>query len=361
MNISRDELYRVIRELKQKILEVERSSQKISEQDTRQGLINPLLQVLGWDLADFDIVRCEFRPPGFRDAMDYVFFYLTDKEKPALLIEAKRLGTNLNNGKIIKQLCANMGQAGAQWGILTDGNKYVMYNSAASSNFEEQKYLTLQISAVDTDDGLPIDQLADQLIAVISRNSLERNNIQEFYKKQAINIHVEEAMCSLFSEPFDTLAQAIQREFKQERVADPSLRITKKQIIEYIESMKDEEGRLPVQLDDISSYAPPCDSHDVGRNVKRYVKITDLLNKGLIQPGDNWKMTYKGEITWGRITANGKLQINDKAYLTPSAAASAVTGRSCSGWNCWHFKDEHGHWLKISVLRDEWEKLQQDR
>ena len=373
MSKSRDELIAVIIKLKQRILEAQ--SMQLSEQDTRQGLINPLLRALGWDFSDFDAIKSEFRPEGFRDAIDYVLFRSKEKERPAMLIEAKQLGVRLNDGKIIKQICSYMGQSGAKWGVLSDGDKYVMYNSGGGTSYEDWKFLTLQLSTADTEDGVPIDKLADQLIALIHRDSLENNSIQEFYKEHAMNRHIEEAMWSLFSEPFDTLAGAIQREFRQERVADPKFKITKTHIIEFLCSMKDEEGKIPIRLDVSSDQESML--HDIARisqahddvskvNRSRRITMSDLLAEGLIKTGDSWRISYKGEVKWGRITANGELQINEQTYGNPSIAATVATGLSgCSGWNYWHFKNKEGRWVKIIVLRDEYfsllETLQKQR
>ena len=144
------QLVTVLKSLKQRILDVERRSKKLSEQDkrklseqdTRQGLINTLLKALGWDFSDFESIKSEFRHKSYNDPVDYAFFHHKDKNKPVLLIEAKSFGTDLSNGKIIKQLCTYLGEMGVQWGVLTDGDKYVMYNSNSGSSFEEQKFLT---------------------------------------------------------------------------------------------------------------------------------------------------------------------------------------------------------------------------
>ena len=367
MPVSRDVLLATIKKLKQIILDTDRSSSSLTEQDTRQGLINPLFRSLGWDFSDFNMVKSEFRHPKYNEAADYAFFCNGSKEQPVLLIEAKALGRNLNDGKIIKQLCSYMGQIGVQWGVLTDGNKYVMYNSTAGMSYEDQKFLTLQIKTSDTEDGIPSEELADKLIALLSRDSLENDGIQKFYKEHAVNRHIEDAMWSLFSAPFDTLAHAIKREFKQERVANPKLRIGTQQIIAYLEAMKDEEGRLPFSLNeeasssddnllqDVAALSQQKDS-DVGAiNRAKRITISDLLAEGLVQAGDNWRLSYKGEVTWGRITENGDIEVNGTLHNNPSKAGQVLTGtRSCPGWTSWEYKDEQGEWHVADMLRKQY-------
>ena len=211
MSDSRSKLIEILNKLKHRILEVEKDSVKLSEQDTRQGLINVLLRNLGWDLSDFDSVKSEFRHKKYNEPVDYAFFHHKDQERPVLLVEAKTLGTNLNGGKIVKQLCTYLGEMGVQWGLLTDGNKYIMYNSNSGISFEDQKFLTMQIKTADTEDGLSLDDLADKLVALLSRKCLENDEIQEAYESHVVNRHIGDALSSLLTEPFDTLASAIKK------------------------------------------------------------------------------------------------------------------------------------------------------
>lgn len=368
MSVSRDDLLATIKKLKQRILEVEKTGMKISEQDTRQGLINPLFRSLGWDFSDFTMVKSEFRHPKYNEVVDYALFCGSNREKPVLLLEAKPLGQDLSSGKIIKQICAYMGEIGVQWGLLSDGNKYVMYNSNAGISFDDQRFITLQLKTADTEDGITSEELADKLIALLSYNSLENDGIQKFYKEYEVNRHIEDALWSLLSEPFDTLAGAIKREFKQERVkVDPRLRISTNHIIAYLEEMKDDEGRIPLSFDEgvrpsedslLQEVAVISQQQDPDASVIKHTKrvtIAELLAAGLVQAGDNWRTSYKGEMFWGRITTNGEIEINGKFYTSPSAASVAVSkGDLWSGWNCWRYKNAQGEWRKISTLREQY-------
>lgn len=367
MSVVREELLAVLRKLKKSILESDGID--ISEQDTRQGLINPLFRSLGWDFSDFTTIKSEFRLKKYNEPVDYAFFRRDDaQQKPLLLVEAKALGANLQDGKVIKQICSYMGTMGVQWGVLTDGNKYIMYNSNAGISFEEQKFLTCQIKSADTEDGIPSEELADELIALIGRDSLENDGIQKFYQERAIDRHIEDALESLLTEPFDTLAAAIRKEFKQERVkTDQNLRINTQQIISYLKKLKDNEGKIPFTInDDVSSSGnvlqTVIQSQQEGVEVKevearrtKRITIADLLAEGLIKASDRWRINYKGEITWGRITSNGEIEINGTTFTSPSKAGCAVVKfGSCDGWRYWQYKNEQGEWHPICVLREQY-------
>ena len=38
------------------------------------------------------------------------------------------------------------------------------------------------------------------------------------------------------------------------------------------------------------------------------VSIGDLLTAGLVSEGDQWRLSTKGEVVWGRIESNGQLR-----------------------------------------------------
>ena len=222
--------------LKKRILVLESSKEEhISETDTRHGLINPLFSALGWDFGDFKSVKSELRSKKYNQPVDYAFFPSEEEKTPILLLEAKNFGKNLNYVKNIKQLCNYLGEMGVQWGVLSDGNRYIMYNSKSGGSYENWKFLTLSIKDMDTDDGLPCEELAEKFIALLSRNCLENKDIQKTYEEHMINDQVERAMMSLLSEPFNTLGYAIRKEFQEERVnVNKDLKVSIKRIVTYL-------------------------------------------------------------------------------------------------------------------------------
>lgn len=376
-----------LHKLKKQILKVEQDNIKLSEQDTRQGLINPLFKALGWDFSDFSCVRSEFRNQKSNDPVDYAFFGDKNKTKPVLLVEAKSLGTDLKNAKIIKQLCSYLGEVGVQWGVLTDGNKYVLYNSNGGYAFEDQKFLTLQITTMDTEDGIECHNLAEKLIALLNRSCLENDEIQKTYAAHVTNRHIENAMESLLTAPFDTLAAAIQQEFKQERVkVDPNLQITKEQIMDYLNFVKNEEGHIDFDTETETLRSDEHILHNIAvaqesnadvtlQNLSsgraKRVSVLDLLKNKLCYEGDNWRLVYKGEVIWGRVTGNGEIEVDGKTYATPSGASVAVIrGKynysdasnktnllTSNGWDAWKYKDPQDKWHKIDELKKQCLKL----
>ncbi len=124
-----DVVKEVLLSLQKQIISIETNRTSLSETDTRQGLINPLFRALGWDFSDFESVKSEVRHKAFNEPVDYAFYSTKDQVRLILLLEAKKFGTNMGAKSIVKQICEYMGEFGVQWGIIADGNKYVLYNS----------------------------------------------------------------------------------------------------------------------------------------------------------------------------------------------------------------------------------------
>ncbi len=368
--VEKSKVIEEIKRLKGVILKAEKENRKISETDTRQGLINNLFRVLGWDFSDFDHVKSEFPHNG--EFIDYAFFSTGVHTKPIMLLEAKSLGTNLEQPKVVKQLCSYLGSIGTQWGVLSDGNTYSIYNSSGGLSFEEQRFITFHIKTVDTDDGISSTKLAERMINLLSRQNLESEKIQQEWYEQMVNSQLERALTSLLSEPFDTLVKAIKSEFKEGRVkANPNLKIPKKAIEEYLRNISD-EGIIPLDIGNLnlqgekqtieSIEGTPADkgeqvqaSQGTPKRTKR-VSILDLLNEGIVAEGDSWKLEYKGEVFWARITGNGELEVNGKTYSNPSKAGNEIIVGACSGWNWWQFKDTDNAWKSINDLRDKYKE-----
>ena len=90
------------------------------------------------------------------------------------------------NKNHVKQLTSYLGATGVQWGVLSDGNRYVLYNSRGGKSFDEQKFLTLEIKTVDTDSGFTMDEFLKHLTSLLSRECLENEEIQQAYEEHMI-------------------------------------------------------------------------------------------------------------------------------------------------------------------------------
>ena len=94
-----------------------------SEALTRYALVDPLLRALGWDTSDPAQVLPEYRSPA--GSADYVL--LGKSNKPQVIIEAKRLGTQLD-ARVRKQVTSYCQEEGVPFAVITDGKRWEIYD-----------------------------------------------------------------------------------------------------------------------------------------------------------------------------------------------------------------------------------------
>ena len=134
-----DELVEVIETLKQRIT-VHGSALRENETRTRMALIDPLLQVLGWDTSDPSLVIPEYSVGGGK--ADYAL--LSQEGHPTAAIEAKRLDEPLHSH--LMQMVSYSAMAGIRYAGITNGDQWELYDVLRPVALAERRMLDLKIS-----------------------------------------------------------------------------------------------------------------------------------------------------------------------------------------------------------------------
>ncbi len=134
-----DELIEVIETLKQRIT-VHGSALRENETRTRMALIDPLLQVLGWDTSDPSLVIPEYSVGGGK--ADYAL--LSKEGHPTAAIEAKRLDEPLQSH--LMQMVSYSAMAGIKYAGITNGDQWELYDVLRPVALTERRMLSLKIS-----------------------------------------------------------------------------------------------------------------------------------------------------------------------------------------------------------------------
>ena len=106
------------------------------ERRTRQMLIDPLLKVFGWDVLDPSLVYLE------HNKMDYA---LISDATPVAVIEAKALGESLEK-KAITQAITYAVENTIPYIIVTNGDRWEMYEVFKQADLEDKKLMAFQLS-----------------------------------------------------------------------------------------------------------------------------------------------------------------------------------------------------------------------
>lgn len=111
----------------------------MSEQNTISTLIEPLLEVLGWNIRDPDEVQRGYQI-HVGDKLEYVDIALNISNKPVIFIEAKSVDTNLQD-HLAEQPIKYANAEGVSWCVLTNGRELGIYNAFWKIKGIEQKRL----------------------------------------------------------------------------------------------------------------------------------------------------------------------------------------------------------------------------
>ena len=135
------------------------------ETATRQVLIDPLLLALGWDVSDPAQIELEY-PVGDGRRADYA---LVSNDQPVAVIEAKRLGTALEEEET-RQVLTYANSRGIAYMVVTNGDDWRMYDVFARQPIEER--ILMQFSITQT----PAHESALQALRIWRSNLASSGN-----------------------------------------------------------------------------------------------------------------------------------------------------------------------------------------
>lgn len=118
------DIEKIIKEILGQVKEF-RTDYTSNEQAVRTQLIEPILNVLGWKTSNPNFVRPN-APDEDGKIPDYT---LVKNKRTTLIVEAKNLSINLQDKKIIDQLANYCFKSGIDFGILTNGVKWLLFKT----------------------------------------------------------------------------------------------------------------------------------------------------------------------------------------------------------------------------------------
>ena len=139
-----DDLYQVIEKLRERIT-IHGVQLRQSEALTRSALVDPLLRVLGWDTESPTLVMPEYKVTKVDGGSGTADYALLSEGNPAIVIEAKKLGTPLSDAA--NQCFQYCSKDGILYFAVTDGSIWDVYETNRRSRLQRRKSsaLTLRI------------------------------------------------------------------------------------------------------------------------------------------------------------------------------------------------------------------------
>lgn len=115
----------------------------LTEQDTKNALIEPVLAVLGWPKDDLDLVRAEYRHTSKYNPVDYA---LLSAGRPVMLVEAKALDVPVNDHKVVSQVLSYAVDIGVEWALVTNGADWHLYSALAQLDAARKRVFAVCVS-----------------------------------------------------------------------------------------------------------------------------------------------------------------------------------------------------------------------
>uniref|UniRef100_UPI003B20F6D8 type I restriction endonuclease n=1 Tax=Borreliella tanukii TaxID=56146 RepID=UPI003B20F6D8 len=133
-----------------------------NEAQTRQNLIDPFLDAMGYDHTDLSIVKVEYKADipklnGLKKA-DYIIYPTKKEEEPTILIEAKYHNSREKLESHLKQLKPYFENIRSQekrveFGILTDGIEYRFYSDLDKDNLlDNEPFMVINLEKLTSKD-----------------------------------------------------------------------------------------------------------------------------------------------------------------------------------------------------------------
>ena len=161
--------------------------ERVGEQNTKAGLIVPILRALGWNVEDLDEVHLEYRGVPIDKPVDYALLL---QRKPVLFIEAKALGENLNDRRWASQIVSYAAVAGVEWVVLTNGDEYRIYNALSEHDVEDKLFRTVRVSGDLAE--------AEDALRLLTKDALRNKSLAALWRAQSIDNRVRRAVEALF-------------------------------------------------------------------------------------------------------------------------------------------------------------------
>lgn len=262
---------------------------RVSERDTIQKLVMPMLAVIGWDTLDLTEVREELQSSGGGRA-DIACF---TGGRVAMFTEAKAINDSIDDPRFISQAMKYGTDEGANWCVLTNGRIWAIYHANAEGKATDKLFRRFDITDL-ADESVGIDSLS-----LLAKAAMEDREIDRAWLRDHADRRVEAALCALLSGD-SALITLIRKRIQADHViiapqqirdalARLDIRVGSQRPGERPDatpSVRQPAARPGPALALPASQSLPVPAADHAVSNWKDVKISHLIDAGLIRTGD---------------------------------------------------------------------------
>jgi len=197
-----EDLMNFINKIKSKIPDFK--NKNINEAQTKEWLIKPFFELLGWDFSNPDeVVPEDDDSTGKRP--DYCFYI---NEKAKLLMEAKQINNSLDDNKMITEKINYCSNAQVPFLIITNGVLYRVYYSELKGSGKDK--LLQEFSIIEE-----FDEETEEIIDKLRKSNVEQDKLLSYAKNIFILTNIKKTIESLFQFPNKKIINIINEKLKE--------------------------------------------------------------------------------------------------------------------------------------------------
>ena len=354
---NRELLAVALEKVRNQISAVRSARQKISEQDTKGSMIEPILASLGWDTSDLSEVRREYRHTPKDDPVDYAF--LSSQGQPIMFVEAKAIGHSIDDHKKTAQIVNYANSAGVEICILTNGDEYRVFNTHAKVPLQEKQIA--RVSLVEDD-----PQKTFAVLEGLSRVGLLEQRIMLQWQREQLESSVRLSLAKLVAKPDKYLVTLIANSLKG-RVSEDSISGILKGAELSLVFTADANVAAKVLNTGKNRGSKLSKTSGVERKSPTSFNVTlsDLIAAGYLKPPLELKCIYKKNELSATLHDDGSVEFEGERYESLSLAAGNARntvsgpppdGRAyypTNGWSFWKVMERgSGKLISLTEIRD---------
>lgn len=353
---NRELLAVALEKVRGQINAVRSARQRISEQDTKGSMIEPILASLGWDTSDLEEVRREYKHNPKDLPVDYAFL---SQGKPIMFVEAKAIGHGIDEHKWMSQIVNYANSAGVEICVLTNGDEYRVFNTHAKVPVEEKQIA--RISLVDDD-----PQKAFTLLEGLSRVGLLEQRIMLQWQREQLESSVRGALEAAVKRSDKQLVALLAASLKGKVTAQAISDVLSGAELQISFAPDAPIAKTAKARAEKPSKAKQAKGDDRQTPTSYGVSLEDLINAGVLKPPQELVTIYRQQELTATLQIDGSIIYNGESYGSLSLAAGNARnivsgpppdGRKyypTNGWAFWGLKDARtGKLIPLSQIRDE--------
>jgi len=194
----------------------------IDEYNTKSIFIEPLINSLGWNVRDLDVVEREAKVFGG----GRVDFSLKLEGKPVLYVEAKAIEESLSDEKFIAQAVNYANNDGVLWCLLTNGMDYRLYKSDEKGTISDKLMFKFSLKKI-IDNPNTINEILEDLKLLSIENVKDKlpEKAKVVFIDSKVKIVIEKLKRAPSRKFINIIRDELNKEYTPKEIKDSILRI----------------------------------------------------------------------------------------------------------------------------------------